>query len=57
MSTRQEKAKVSFPDELEIKHKADVIVLGGGPGGIGAAVAAAREGCEVLLVEHSKLIA
>ncbi len=30
----------------------DVIVLGGGPGGIGAAIGAARAGAEVLLVER-----
>ncbi|MCK5528052.1 MAG: FAD-dependent oxidoreductase [Kiritimatiellae bacterium] len=44
--------KVTLPKELELKHRAEVIVLGGGPGGIGAAVAAAREGKDVLLVEH-----
>lgn len=44
--------KVTLPQELELKQKAEIIVLGGGPGGIGAAVAAAREGKDVLLVEH-----
>ena len=44
--------KVSLPQELELKCQADIIVLGGGPGGIGAAVAAAREGKDVLLIEH-----
>ena len=44
--------KVSLPQELELKHQAEVIVVGGGPGGIGAAVAAAREGKDVLLIEH-----
>ncbi len=43
---------VNFPRELEVIHQAQVIVMGGGPGGIGAAVAAARQGADVLLVEH-----
>ncbi|MAX23335.1 MAG: FAD-dependent oxidoreductase, partial [Phycisphaeraceae bacterium] len=43
---------VHFPTELPVKHTADVIVIGGGPGGIGAAVSAARGGADVLLVEH-----
>ena len=32
--------------------KADIAVLGGGPGGMGAAIAAAREGAKVVLVER-----
>lgn len=43
---------VNLPTELPVKHTADVIVIGGGPGGIGSAVAAARGGADVLLVEH-----
>jgi glycine/D-amino acid oxidase-like deaminating enzyme len=43
---------VHLPHELPISTESDVIVVGGGPGGIGAAVAAAREGVGVLLVEH-----
>lgn len=43
---------VSLPRELPLSHEAQVFVVGGGPGGIGAAVAAAREGADVLLVEH-----
>lgn len=30
--------------ELEIKRKADILVVGGGPAGIGAAISAARLG-------------
>ncbi|MHB8997415.1 MAG: FAD-dependent oxidoreductase [Armatimonadota bacterium] len=33
-------------------HQAEVIIIGGGPGGICAAVAAAEEGADVLLVER-----
>ena len=34
------------------KRKADVVVIGAGPGGISAAVGAAREGAKVILVER-----
>ena len=37
--------------ELEIKRKADILVVGGGPAGIGAAISAARLGKKVLLLE------
>ncbi|NQU44066.1 FAD-dependent oxidoreductase, partial [bacterium] len=43
---------IHLPDHLPIRFETDVLVAGGGPGGIGAAVAAAREGAKVLLVEH-----
>ena len=33
----------------------DVVVVGGGPGGIPAAIAAARQGAKVLLLDHSRL--
>lgn len=37
--------------ELEVKKCVDVLVIGGGPAGIGASVAAARQGQKVLLLE------
>ena len=43
---------VTLPRELPVTQHSHVLVVGGGPGGIGAAVAAARHGTEVLLVEH-----
>ncbi len=38
--------------ELPVIAEADVLVIGGGPGGIGAAVAAARNGAKTILVER-----
>ena len=43
---------VDLPRELPVTHVADILVVGGGPGGFAAAVAAARKGADVLLVEH-----
>jgi hypothetical protein len=38
--------------ETPVRGEYDVVVLGGGPAGIAAAVAAARKGCATLLVER-----
>ena len=38
--------------ETPVAAEADVLVVGGGPSGLAAAVAAAREGAEVILVER-----
>ena len=41
-----------LPRELSVNIEAEVIVIGGGPGGIGAAVAAARSGAETVMIER-----
>lgn len=38
--------------EIEIIHRTDVLVVGSGPGGLSAALAAARAGAEVTLMER-----
>ncbi len=38
--------------ETKVCYTADVVVVGGGPGGIGAAVAAARNGAKTVLIER-----
>jgi len=38
--------------EIKVYHEADIVVVGGGPGGHSAAVAAARNGANVVLVER-----
>jgi hypothetical protein len=38
--------------DLPVRHEADVLVVGGGSAGVAAAVAAARAGADVLLVER-----
>ena len=38
--------------ETPVCYEADVVVVGGGPGGIGAAVSAARSGADTVLIER-----
>ena len=38
--------------ELEVIGDADVVVIGGGPGGFGAAISAARNGAKTILIER-----
>ena len=45
-------AQVTFSKSVSVRHHAQVAVVGGGPGGFCAAVAAARSGVSVLLIEE-----
>ena len=38
--------------EIEVLRETDVVVVGGGPGGIGSAIAAARSGARTVLIER-----
>ena len=46
-----EKAKPKYPT-----LKCDVVVVGAGPGGVPAAIAAARQGAKVILLEEPRSI-
>jgi len=42
---------ISYQRELDVRHETEVLVVGGGPAGIAAALAAARQGASVRLIE------
>ena len=50
MSTQQK--FIEPARELEVLDNADVVVVGGGAGGVGAAISAARGGAKVILIER-----
>jgi len=41
---------------VPIRQRVDVLVCGGGPAGVGAAIAAAREGARTLLIERHGML-
>lgn len=46
--------EITFQRSIEIRYHADVFVAGGGPAGVAAAVAAARNGARVFLAEKGQ---
>ncbi|MBQ3127019.1 MAG: FAD-dependent oxidoreductase, partial [Clostridia bacterium] len=47
---------ISYHKTLPILGEYDVLVAGGGPAGIGAAVRAARDGARVLMIERNGVL-
>lgn len=47
---------IKYEKDLQIKYDVDVLVAGGGPAGIAAAVSAARNGAKVLLIEKEQCL-
>ena len=49
---QSQKIYVEPEKKLPVSYDVDVLVCGGGPSGIAAAVSAAKNGAEVLLIER-----
>ena len=53
MESGKNNRKITEPArEIEVYREADVVVVGGGPGGHSAAIAAARNGAKTILIER-----
>jgi flavin-dependent dehydrogenase len=49
-------SEVTFQRRVTVRHEVDVFVAGGGPAGVAAAVAAARQGAQVFLAERNSCL-
>ena len=50
------KSTLAYKRELKVQRRVDVLIVGGGPSGVAAALAASRQGCRVHVIEgHSCL--
>lgn len=47
---------MNYSCEIQKQYRADVLVVGGGPAGFGAAVAAARNGAKTILIERTGVL-
>jgi flavin-dependent dehydrogenase len=47
---------LTFTRELPVRYETDVLVVGGGPAGVAAAMAAAKQGASVRLVESQNCL-
>lgn len=45
--------KISYTKEMEVRYTVDVLVIGGGPAGVAAAVSAARQGAKTMILEQT----
>lgn len=43
---------ISFKRDIKIRYDTGILVAGGGPAGVAAAIAAAHQGAKVLLIEE-----
>lgn len=50
------KKLLGLPDEPEVKGPYDLVVVGGGYAGMGAAISAARMGCKVALIQNRPVL-
>ena len=44
---------ISYTKDILVKYKTDVLVIGGGPAGVSAAVSASKEGVSTIIVEQT----
>lgn len=56
MLDKGEKKMYTYSKTVEKEFNADVLVIGGGPAGFGAAVAAARNGASTMLIERNAML-
>ena len=44
---------MQYTKELEVKYSTDILVMGGGPAGLAAAVTAANQGADTIILEQT----